>query len=313
MIDLPFASIDIPAPQQREIAAALSDEAFAAEVMEQGWRAFERGSGSWVPRLILIAAYRLSRHAEFLPDYEQFLNWLDTQPKKDWHSSISNIAPANDLFAQSGLSGIPMGSFEAELKRLLENIGPQEDGTILDVGCGGGLWSLRLAHHGYRVIGIDRHPGIIAAARDNARTLGVEANVQFLVDDACNSRLPASANSARVLCIGVTPCLADDNAFHALIGWLDRVSRVPNPPPYGRMVILSSNRWGLSRMDAVRGILAADPGDYALASHRLFLVELNWWMHLQHLQAIKEKFQGITVIGERRDAMDGIREVFLLR
>src|SRR5580658_2980717 len=107
MIDLPFASIDIPAPQQREISAALSDEAFAAEVMEQGWRAFERGSGSWVPRLILIAAYRLSRHAEFLPDYEQFLNWLDTQPKKDWHSSISNIAPANDLFAQSGLSGIP--------------------------------------------------------------------------------------------------------------------------------------------------------------------------------------------------------------
>jgi SAM-dependent methyltransferase len=313
MIDLPFESIDIPTPQLREIAAALSDAAFATQVMEQGWRAFERGSGSWVPRLILIAAHRLNRHAEFLPDYEQFLNWMDKQPKKDWHASISNIAPAGDLFAQSGLSGIPMGSFEAEFQRLLENIGPPEDGTILDVGCGGGLWSLRLAHHGYRVIGIDRHPGIIAAARDNARAMGVEHNVQFLVDDACDSRLPASSNSARVLCIGMTPCLSDDNAFHALIGWLDRVSRVPNPPAYGRMVVLGSNRWGISRMNAVMGVLAADPGDYALASHRLFLIELNWWMHLPHLQAIKEKFPNISVIGERKDAMDGIREDFLLQ
>jgi hypothetical protein len=43
------------------------------------------------------------------------------------------------------------------------------------------------------------------------------------------------------------------------------------------------------------------------------LIELNWWMHLSHLQAIKEKFPTITLIGERKDAMDGIREDFLLQ
>jgi hypothetical protein len=36
-------------------------------------------------------------------------------------------------------------------------------------------------------------------------------------------------------------------------------------------------------------------------------------MHLSHLQAIKEKFPELTVIGERTDAMDGIREDFLLQ
>jgi hypothetical protein len=79
------------------------------------------------------------------------------------------------------------------------------------------------------------------------------------------------------------------------------------------MVVLGSNRCGLSRMNAVMGVLAADPGEYALASHRLFLIELNWWMHLAHLQAIKEKFPTISVISERTDAIDGIREDFLLR
>jgi SAM-dependent methyltransferase len=313
MIALPFESIDIPTPQLREIAEALSDEAVAAAVMKKGMRAYERGSGTWVPRLILLAAHRLGRHQEFLPEYQKFLEWMDTQPKKDWHAMFSDRAPAGNLFEQSGLSGIPPGSFAAEFQRLLENIGPPEDGPILDVGCGGGLWSLKLAQHGYQVIGTDHHAGVINAARQNAITLGVESNVQFFVDDACNSKLPESTNASRVLCIGLTACLPDDAAFGSLIAWLDRVSRVPNPPPYGRMVVLGSNRWRPSRIVAVQDILAADPGDYALASQRLFLLELNWWMELPHIEAIKKLFATINLIGERKEKIDGVREDFLLQ
>lgn len=313
MIDLPFESIDVPTEQLRSIAEALNDEAVAAAVLERGMLAFERGSGAWVPRMILLAAHRLNRHREFLPEYARFLEWMDTQPKKDWQGWYSDRAAANDIFEQSGFSGIPPEKFAAEFQRLLENIGPPGDGPILDVGCGGGLWSLQLAQNGYQVVGIDRHAGIIEFARQNARTLGLEKNVQFLVDDACNSKLPASYNTCRVLCIGVTACLPDDAAFESLISWLDRVSRVPNPPSYRRLVVLGSNRWRPSRLNAVSDILEADPGNYALASSRLFLVELNWWMALQHLEAIKLRFPEIIVIGERNEKIDGIREDFLLR
>lgn len=313
MIDLPFDVVEIPSSQVREIAEALKDEAVAKAVVEDGMRAFERGTGSWVPRLILLATHRLKRHKDFFKFYQGFLEWTDAQPKKDWHSSFLDRAPANNLFFQSGVTGLPPQKFEAEFKRLLKNIGPPGDGPILDVGCGGGLWSLKLAQHGYKVVGIDRHPGIIEAARQNAKTLGVEWNVEFFVDDACDSRLPATYNTPRVLCIGLTACLPDDAAFESLISFLDRVSRVPNSPPYGRMVVLGANRWRPTRMEAVKGILKTDPGNYSLAAYHLFLIELNWWMALPHLESIKKRFPKITLIGERTDKIDGTREDFLLQ
>jgi SAM-dependent methyltransferase len=312
MIDLPFDT-DIPSRQSHEIAAALEDTAVAEEVFDKGVRAYQTGVKSWAPRIILLAAHRLHRTGEFMTQYGQFINWLDKYPKTDWHASFSDAAPADDVFAQSGHGGFGPEVFPAEFERLAMNIGPPSDGPILDIGCGGGLWSLELAKLGYQVIATDKHAGIIEAARHNARTLGVEGNVQFFVDDACNSKLPTTYNCSRVLCIAVTPCLSGDAAFEALIANLDRVSRVPDPPQYGRQVVLSCNLWGESRMAAVHGILAADPGNYAVASYRLFLLELSWWMQIRHVEAIKKRFPNISLIGERADAIDGAREDMLLQ
>jgi 2-polyprenyl-3-methyl-5-hydroxy-6-metoxy-1,4-benzoquinol methylase len=313
MIDLPFDT-DISSRQSHEIATALQDQAVAEETFERGVRAFQQeGVKSWAPRIILLAAHRLHRTGEFLTQYGQFLVWQDKYPKLDWHAQISDSAPADDLIAQSGYGGFGPELFPAEFERLVQSIGPPSDGPILDVGCGGGLWSLGLAQLGFQVIGTDKHAGIIEAARHNARTMGVEGNVQFFVDDACDSKLPATYNCSRVLCIAVTPCLSGDAAFDALIAYLDRVSRVPNPPQYGRQVVLSCNLWGESRVAAVSGILEADPGNLTLASYRLLMLEHNWWMQGRHAEAIKRRFPNITLIGERADPVDGAREDMLLQ
>src|SRR5437773_6545987 len=39
---------------------------------------------------------------------------------------------------------------------------------LLDVGCGAGIFTALLAHHGYGVVGIDQDPDIVSLAREMA-------------------------------------------------------------------------------------------------------------------------------------------------
>lgn len=55
-------------------------------------------------------------------------------------------------------------------------------GRALDVGCGGGRYTLALARKGHAVTGLDFAPQMIAAARENARRLKVSP-VRFLQAD----------------------------------------------------------------------------------------------------------------------------------
>ena len=55
-------------------------------------------------------------------------------------------------------------------------------GLALDLGCGGGLWSIELARRGWQVTGIDIVPKAIRTARERAREAGVE--VRFVEGDA---------------------------------------------------------------------------------------------------------------------------------
>jgi SAM-dependent methyltransferase len=47
-------------------------------------------------------------------------------------------------------------------------------GRALDLGCGTGFWSVRLAQRGWDVVGIDIVPRAVRTARDRARAAGVE-------------------------------------------------------------------------------------------------------------------------------------------
>jgi SAM-dependent methyltransferase len=47
-------------------------------------------------------------------------------------------------------------------------------GPALDLGCGSGIWAVRLAERGWQVTGVDNVPKALRRARDRARDAGVE-------------------------------------------------------------------------------------------------------------------------------------------
>jgi SAM-dependent methyltransferase len=54
-------------------------------------------------------------------------------------------------------------------------------GPALDLGCGGGLWSIELARRGWQVTGVDVVPKALRTARERASKAGVE--VRFVQGD----------------------------------------------------------------------------------------------------------------------------------
>jgi SAM-dependent methyltransferase len=91
-------------------------------------------------------------------------------------------------------------------------------GDALDLGCGGGQASLKLAARGYRVVGIDFAPTAIELARRNAPAL------QFMVGDCLALELPSAAFDLAV----------DNHVLHCIIGpdrerFLREVARVLRP------------------------------------------------------------------------------------
>jgi SAM-dependent methyltransferase len=54
-------------------------------------------------------------------------------------------------------------------------------GPALDLGCGGGLWSIELARRGWQVTGVDIVPKALRTARERAQEAGVE--VRFVQGD----------------------------------------------------------------------------------------------------------------------------------
>ena len=59
----------------------------------------------------------------------------------------------------------------------------QKNGTLLDAGCGTGLFSTRMAQQGFAVTAIDIAPRMISATTDAARRAGVAEQMTFFTGD----------------------------------------------------------------------------------------------------------------------------------
>jgi SAM-dependent methyltransferase len=91
-------------------------------------------------------------------------------------------------------------------------------GDALDLGCGGGQASIKLAARGYRVVGVDFAPTAIELARRNA------PDVKFIVGDCLSLELPD----------GSFDLVVDNHVLHCIIGadrarFLREVARVLRP------------------------------------------------------------------------------------
>ena len=62
-------------------------------------------------------------------------------------------------------------------------LGDLEGKTVLDAGCGSGIYSIEIAKRGGRALGVDVSQVMIDLARENARSEGVEERCMFAVDD----------------------------------------------------------------------------------------------------------------------------------
>jgi SAM-dependent methyltransferase len=72
------------------------------------------------------------------------------------------------------MENLPAGNQAIALIRREENGREPSYGRVLDLGCGSGIWSVRLAKRGWEVTGIDVVPKAVRAARERARRAGVE-------------------------------------------------------------------------------------------------------------------------------------------
>jgi predicted RNA methylase len=66
-------------------------------------------------------------------------------------------------------------------------------GPALDLGCGTGRWSVKLALRGWRVVGVDVVPAAIEAARRRAEAAGVDA--AFIEGKVTSQRCEAPASA----------------------------------------------------------------------------------------------------------------------
>jgi 2-polyprenyl-3-methyl-5-hydroxy-6-metoxy-1,4-benzoquinol methylase len=105
--------------------------------------------------------------------------------------------------------------------------------TVLDIGCGVGRWSRRLARRGARVTGIDLSPTMVDEARRRARVDGVASRCDFQVADV--TRLDLSERFSLVLGITVLQHILEMDRLDAAV---ERLAR--HLAPNGRLVLLEA-------------------------------------------------------------------------
>jgi len=104
---------------------------------------------------------------------------------------------------------------------------------VLDIGCGIGRWSRRLAQRGARVTGIDLSPTMVSEARRRAHAEGVASRCEFHTGDVTDfdlgTRFPV------VVGVTVLQHIIDGVRFDAAVACLAR-----HVAPGGRLVLLEA-------------------------------------------------------------------------
>jgi ubiquinone/menaquinone biosynthesis C-methylase UbiE len=99
-------------------------------------------------------------------------------------------------------------SMRLRYEKSIEGCSPIEGKTVLDIGCGPGHYSVALAKKGAaRVFGIDFADGMIAIAKENARSAGVNGTCSFAQQDFLSDPLSEKFNYS--IAMGFMDYMAD--------------------------------------------------------------------------------------------------------
>lgn len=117
------------------------------------------------------------------------------------------------------------------------HVGPAT--RVLDLGCGVGRWSRRLAARGARVTGVDLSPTMIEVARRQTASAGLSERCRYMVADLGDPRthewLAAQGGFHLVLVVTVLQHLLDEERLHTAVTGVAR-----QLAPGGRALVLEA-------------------------------------------------------------------------
>lgn len=159
------------------------------------------------------------------------------RPATYWENRAQRFARAGEGLAAVCSYGMP-GYYNrlihlCQSRALAPWLTVQPGARVLDIGCGVGRWSRRLAARGARVTGIDLSPTMIEEARRRAEAGGVAERCRFLVQDCAH--LDVEGPFDLILSVTVLQHILDVGALRAAVRGIAR-----HLAPNGRLVILEA-------------------------------------------------------------------------
>ena len=103
---------------------------------------------------------------------------------------------------------------------------------VLDLGCGPGFHSMRLARRGFTVLACDFSPPVLEMARENVHAAGLDNRISFATEDILNLSFESGSQDC-ILCWGVLMHIPD---LARAVAELSRVLK-----PGGTLVIEENN------------------------------------------------------------------------
>ena len=104
-----------------------------------------------------------------------------------WEAMTIEDGRAMDTRKEEGRYRFRTAVTREMLRRTIARHLPEDrSAPVLDLGGGTGLWTLRLAEEGYRVVIADISPGLLACAREKIEAAGVGERVRIVETDMCD-------------------------------------------------------------------------------------------------------------------------------
>lgn len=129
--------------------------------------------------------------------------------------------------------------YDMAFDRILTRLAPKPGATFLDVGCGDGAHTIRLARRGCSVVAVDFSEYVLGEARKKVTASGLDQRVRFEHGSLLQLPFP-DASFEYVLCWGVLMHIPE---VERAISELERVVR-----PNGVVIISENNMWSVESL-----------------------------------------------------------------
>jgi SAM-dependent methyltransferase len=214
----------------------------------------------------------------------------------------TDFGTVGSLYAHHNTSGRGRLRHDLVARRVLAEL-PRSQASVLDLGCGDGEITLRLAEAGHRVTAVDPSAAMLATAAERlgAARPGIAARVSLLKADIAG--LPDGLGEFDAVCCHGVLMYLDDSA-----GAISRLAGLVAPG--GLLSVLTKNRQAIGVREALRGDYRrarelivtgtdASAGNLGLSTRGDEASQLDSWARASDLTPLP--WQGVRIFHDHRD------------